>query len=130
MNTPTVIDIQVGKRLQEIRKQAGWRRLDVSAKLGIEPDKLRQYENGTERVSPRVLVDLARIFRIQLSHIFDGVAARPRSEYDEDCGGLKDAEEATLLAHFRRIRNAKTRALILSLLVAYVENEDLERGGT
>jgi hypothetical protein len=48
-----------------------------------------------------------------------------RSKLDEDSDSSEDPEAKKLLINFARIRDAKTRALILSLVVAYAENESV-----
>lgn len=128
MTQPNLIDLRVGANLKTLRKQAGWKRVDLAAEIGIEPEKLRRFEDGLDRISPRILMKLVRVLQLEITEIFAGVVSHTPHQNEPGPDDREDPDEATLVRNFVRIRDAKTRALILSFVAAYAENEGAREG--
>ncbi len=128
MTQPNFVDLRVGANLKAFRKQAGWKRVDLAVEIGIEPEKLHRFEEGLERISPQILMKLARVLQLEISDIFEGVVSTTPHQNDRGPEAEGDREGATLVRNFRRIRDAKARAMILSFVAAYAENESANEG--
>ena len=111
------------RTLKGLRKQAGWTRIDLATAMGIEPEEILQFENGLERIPPHLLIKLTKILQVDIVQIFEGVAGRKPTQNEGDSNVDENPEISTLLHHFRRIRDPKTRTLIVSLIAVYAENE-------
>lgn len=64
------IDIFVGQRIREARKQAGITLKELSAVLGIRFQQLQKYETGANRVSASRLWDIAEALEKPVSKFF------------------------------------------------------------
>lgn len=107
-------------------RQAGRSRIDVGAAIGVQPEQLREFETGAERVPAAILLRLSQVFQFDVLEFFRGL---PTTEPVHGASvamvseTTKEAEAAALLHDFSRIRDQRARQVILSLIVGYAENE-------
>lgn len=120
------IDLYIGQKLYNTRQQAGRSRIDVAAAIGVQPEQLREFETGAERVPAAVLLRLSKVFQFDVLEFFRGL---PKNEPAPDASmaivseTTEEAEAAALLHDFSRIRDQRARQVILSLVAGYAENE-------
>jgi len=70
MNT---IDLQIGKRLRELRITAGITQIELSRRLGWMPTKIINAELGIIRMRVRDLSDLARALEVDIKDFYKGL---------------------------------------------------------
>lgn len=122
-----VIDLFVGRKLYNIRQQAGRSRVEVATAIGVQPEKLREFETGAERIPAAVLLQLSEVLHCDVREFFKGLV---HGELAVDASvavmseTTEETEVATLVNNFARIHDKKARTVILSLVAAYVENEN------
>jgi transcriptional regulator with XRE-family HTH domain len=130
MKHPNAIDRHVGKRLQQLRLARGMDLPGLSGLLGVSAPRLLQFEEGRERISAILMRQLAKILNVPPSEFFAGFSRSGANgiEAAEESGavGGSQVEEHRLLRDFARVRDAKTRGLILTLVAAYAELGDLD----
>ena len=120
------INLHIGQKLYNIRRQAGRSRIDVAAATGVQPEQLREFETGAERVPAAVLLRLSKMFQCDVLEFFRGL---PTTEPAPDASvamaseTTEEAEAVALLRDFSRIRDQRARQVILSLVAGYAENE-------
>ena len=120
------IDLHIGQKLYTIRQQAGRSRIDVAAAIGVQPEQLREFENGAERIPAAVLLRLSQVFQFDVLEFFRGLPAKeptPGTSVTMVSETTEEAEAAALLHDFSRIRDQKARQVILSLVAGYADNE-------
>ena len=126
MNAPNFIDRHVGSRLRQLRLSRGVDRQDLARRLGVSATRLEAFEDGRERISAETMRQLSRILRAPPTEFFAGlapqvhVAAKPLTAEEEA------EQERRLIAGFARIRDARSREIVLALVAAYAEFGDLD----
>lgn len=124
MKNSNAIDRHVGERLRQLRLARGMDLPELSRLLGVSAPRLLQFEEGRERISAFLMRQLAKILNVPPSEFFAGFS-RNGAEAAEEVFGSQDEEEQRLRRDFARVRDAKTRELILALVAAYAEFSDL-----
>ena len=120
------INLYVGQKLCEIRRQAGRSRIDVAAAISVQPEQLREFETGAERVPAAVLLRLSKLFQFDVLEFFRGLPTKepvPGASMAMVSETTEEVDAAALLHDFSRIRDQKAKQVILSLVAGYAENE-------
>ena len=124
MKKTNAIDAYIGRKLSALRKQRHLTLSEVATAVGLAPEKLRDFEEGSERVPADILMRLSRVLRFEITELFGGIpsnlSANPPLAPPDPPG---DPEIGALLSDFRQIRDPQTRTLILSLVRAYLTSE-------
>ena len=94
--------VDFGKRLKELRKQAGMTQAQLATKLGITKSVVSYYELSERTPSPEVLRDIAIIFRVSADYLL-GIERGKTI----DVSDLSDEEVALLLATVEALRGKK-----------------------
>lgn len=81
-----------GPAIRRLREEAGWPQQLLARKIGISPSYLNQIERSQRPLSAAVLVELARVFRVDISQISN-------SDEDRLLVDLQDALSDPALAH-------------------------------
>ncbi len=128
METPNFIDRHVGRRLRQLRLERGVDPEVLARTLGVTTARLEELEAGNERLPAEMMRKLSRILRARPSEFFAGLVGEGRESAKEPVvpASLADQEQR-LLAGFARIRDARSRDIILALVAAYAEFRDLEQ---
>jgi transcriptional regulator with XRE-family HTH domain len=71
---PNSTDIQVGEAIRAHRLIAGLSQKDLADRLGVSFQQVQKYEKGTNRVGAGRLPQIAEIFGIPISALFDANA--------------------------------------------------------
>jgi len=61
------ICIQLGERIRELRKQRGWRQIDLAEHSGIHEVHISDLERGSREIGLRHLAALAAAFDLSLA---------------------------------------------------------------
>lgn len=127
MKAPNYIDRQVGSRLRLLRLTRNMAPESLAQAVGVPVERLAAMEEGRERVSADLMRKLSRILRAAPSEFFAGLAQSGENAAKKDSAEVSPADqEKQLLTDFGRIRDAKSRTLILALVAAYAEFGDLD----
>lgn len=132
MKPTNVIDRHVGKCLRRLRLARGMDLPGLSSLLRVSPPRLLQFEEGRERISADLMRQLSKILNVPPSEFFAGFSRGDANgtgiPADQGAfGGARD-EEQRLLRDFARIRDAKSREIILALVASYAESGQLDDG--
>ncbi len=63
------ICIQLGERIRQLRKQRGWRQIDLAAHSGIHEVHISDLERGSREIGLRHLSALATAFDLSLADL-------------------------------------------------------------
>ena len=126
MKTPNFVDRHVGKRLRILRLARGFDLQGLAQMLGVSTQRLLQLEDGHERITADMMRKLSRVLNAPPSEFFAGfsVSGKPVAAVPDPL--TEEEEEARLLRDFARIRDPKSRALVLALVAAYAEFGDMD----
>jgi transcriptional regulator with XRE-family HTH domain len=128
MKTPNFIDRHVGSRLRQLRLSRGVAAQDLARMLGISASRLAALEEGRERIAAETMRQLSRVLRAPPSEFFEGLAPG-HADAMAPTAEEKAEQEKRLIADFARIRDAKSREVILALVAAYAEFGDADAKG-
>jgi transcriptional regulator with XRE-family HTH domain len=71
-------DVQLGKRLAQIRKERGYTQVELADKVGVMQTIISDYERGRLRVNPTMLAKLATVLQVSADEIL-GLAPPKKS---------------------------------------------------
>ncbi len=127
MKAPNYIDRHVGSRIRFLRLSRNIAPESLAQAIGVQAERLAAMEEGRERVSADLMRKLSRILQAPPSEFFAGLAQGGENAAKKGSAEVSLADqEKQLLKDFARIRDAKSRALILSLVAAYAEFGDFD----
>jgi hypothetical protein len=98
----------------------------VAAAISVQPEQLREFETGAERVPAAVLLRLSKLFQFDVLEFFRGLPTKepvPGASMAMVSETTEEVDAAALLHDFSRIRDQKAKQVILSLVAGYAENE-------
>src|SRR5690606_28842230 len=70
---PHPVDRHVGRRACETRLALGYNQSDLGRPLGLTYQQIQKYEKGADRTSASQLWYIARFFKVDIGHVFEGV---------------------------------------------------------
>ena len=126
MKTPNFIDRHVGSRLRQLRLLRGVDRQDLARTLGVSASRLEAFEEGRERISAETMRQLSRILQAPPTEFYAGLAQQVHAGARPLPAEEAARQEKQLIADFARIRDAKSREVVLALVAAYAEFGDLD----
>lgn len=103
------LDTALGQRIRELRRQQGDTQASLGEKVGLTFQQIQKYENGSNRVSALMLIQLAQALNTTPTELLRSV--------DRDVPAASSAPDTErLLAAFARIRAPETRAAVLRIV--------------
>lgn len=105
------VDVQVGKKIREVRLLRGMTQVNVAEKLGLSFQQLQKYETGYNRVSASKMFEIAQLLDVEPAYFFEGLprAGVPQREALDE----RTAKAAQALSS---ITDEKIRAQIQSMI--------------
>lgn len=105
------IDVHIGSRLRLLRSDRQMTLQEAGNSVGITYQQIRKYESGDNRVSASTLYRLSRLFGVDPSFFFDGLAKAPAQQNGadriENPLGLQDVlsriEDTEVRTHLERL---------------------------
>lgn len=79
----TEIDILIGKRIQQKRKECGFSAEQLAELLDLSQQQLSRYERGTNKINVAHLVHIAHVLRTPISYFFDDCMRTAEWNHDE-----------------------------------------------
>lgn len=70
---PDPIDVHVGARLRELRRERGISQTALALAVGVTFQQIQKYEKGANRVSASMLYAIARCLTAPLTAFFEGL---------------------------------------------------------
>jgi transcriptional regulator with XRE-family HTH domain len=65
------IDKSIGAKIKQLRLHKRYSREQLGRKLGVCQQQIEKYEIGENRISASMLMDMAKIFNIQVQSFYD-----------------------------------------------------------
>lgn len=118
---PDPIDIAVGLRVRDLRKQRGMPQAQLGAALGITFQQIQKYERGTNRISASMLVRAAEALGVQAADLLPASDAAPLPPAAIHLS-LRGADE--LVEGYAAIRSPLRRRAVLQLVRALRTSPD------
>lgn len=125
---PHPVDVHVGARIRERRKELGMSQQSLADALGLTFQQVQKYERGANRVSSSKLWEISRTLHAPVAYFFEhlslggqaaseGEAESP--EYQHDF--IMTAEGVELARAFPRIADRRVRRQVLDLVRALAD---------
>jgi transcriptional regulator with XRE-family HTH domain len=130
---PNSVDIQVGESIRTHRLIAGMSQSDLAGRLGVSFQQVQKYEKGTNRVGAGRLPQIAAIFDIPISALFDANANASPGESTANAAPVKlipDRSTLRLLTSFAGITNSAIRRNLIELVDEIAKAERKQGGKT
>jgi transcriptional regulator with XRE-family HTH domain len=129
---PNSADIQVGESIRAHRMIAGMSQSDLAARLGVSFQQVQKYEKGTNRVGAGRLPQIAAIFNIPISALFDANADTSTGERTANAVPIRlipDKSALRLLTSFASVTNRAIRHCLIELVdnIAKAERKQGEK---
>jgi transcriptional regulator with XRE-family HTH domain len=67
------ICILLGERIRKLRKQKGWRQIDLAEQSGVHEVHISDLERGAREAGLRTVLAIAQALDVKLSDLFRGV---------------------------------------------------------
>ncbi len=108
------IDKWVGRRISELRREAGLSQSALAASLDLSFQQIQKYEAGLNRVSASRLYQLAQLFECAVSDFFPHSEAAAVSTHDTRDG----KQHLAMMSAYPRIEDANLRRSVLDIVEA------------
>jgi transcriptional regulator with XRE-family HTH domain len=117
---PNSADIQIGESIRAHRLIVGMTQGDLARRLGVSFQQIQKYEKGANRVGAGRLPQIARIFDIPISALFEANAdtSPGKSAGAAPTKLIPDRNTLKLLNAFKGIGNRKIRYSLVDLVNA------------
>ena len=126
-------DKKIGKKIKRIRKALGLSQIALAERIGISFQQIQKYEKGASKISVLRLQQISEALDTNINIFFEAKESAlhvfgPTLKYDSPESSLHtplllNAEEATVMKLFRKIKNKKFREGILKQLKGIIELE-------
>jgi transcriptional regulator with XRE-family HTH domain len=120
---PNPVDVHVGRRIRDRRKEARISQEKLAEHLGLTFQQVQKYEKGANRVSASKLYEIASALNASIEYFFRGLAdptASLAGVAEESAPFLDEfaasAEGQALIRDFPRIRDSHVRDRVLDLV--------------
>ena len=117
---PTSADVQIGESIRAHRLIVGMTQGDLARRLGVSFQQIQKYEKGANRVGAGRLPQIARIFDIPITALFEANADTLPGERTGAAPAklIPDRNTLKLLTGFGGIGNRKLRYSLVDLVGA------------
>ena len=134
---PSEMDIEIGKKVQTVRKLKGISQSDLADELDITFQQVQKYERGINRMSASRLYDFSKILKVSIGYFFEGYGEDFEDVIMGDAMGMAESDAPTfehqpisnretmdVMRAYYRIKNSGTRKRILDLIKAVADEKD------
>ena len=111
------VDLHVGRRLRDARRNRGLSREELGAIVGAGGSAVDRYERGLSPIRALLLLDLSQVFGVDVSFFFDGLAA-PAAARPLSPGKAAVHETARFIDAYYAISDPGVRRRLFKLLKA------------
>ena len=126
---PNSADIQIGESIRAHRLIVGMSQSDLARRLGVSFQQIQKYEKGMNRVGAGRLPQIAKIFNIPISALFDANAdtSAGKSTGAAPVKLIPDRNTLKLLTAFGGIAHRKVRHSLVDLVDAIAKATPKQR---
>ena len=110
-NKGTDVDRFVGNRIRERRVMLGLSQQQMAQMIGVTYQQAHKYERGINRISAGRLFDIARVLRVPVSYLFEGLEGNGI----EDDLSMRQRMCLELARNFTQIPNERHREALSQL---------------
>ena len=110
-NKGTDVDRFVGNRIRERRVMLGLSQQQMAQMIGVTYQQAHKYERGINRISAGMLFDIARVLRVPVSYLFEGLEGNG----SEDDLSMRQRMCLELARNFTQIPNERHREALSQL---------------
>ena len=110
-NKGTDVDRFVGNRIRERRVMLGLSQQQMAQMIGVTYQQAHKYERGINRISAGRLFDIARVLRVPVSYLFEGLEGNG----SEDDLSMRQRMCLELALNFTQIPNERHREALSQL---------------
>lgn len=127
------IDLAVGQRMKQRRRQLSWSQEELADKLGLSFQQVQKYERGANRVSAGRLFQLCEVLDVDVSYFFDGLtrAVAAREEGDPEALSLArlvaPPGALDVLTAYGDLASPRRRKMVIAFTRMLLEEEASER---
>jgi transcriptional regulator with XRE-family HTH domain len=115
-NAPHPLDIALGARVRQRRKELGLSQSDLGKAVGITFQQMQKYEHGTNRISFSRLVGIARALECSVADLIGDLDKRKSTgAFARQMTHLAEPGAGELLAAYSLMDSSKRRRAVLSL---------------
>lgn len=111
VNKGTDVDRFVGNRIRERRVMLGLSQQQMAQMIGVTYQQAHKYERGINRISAGRLFDIARVLRVPVSYLFEGLEGNG----SEDDLSMRQRMCLELARNFTQIPNERHREALSQL---------------
>jgi transcriptional regulator with XRE-family HTH domain len=131
---PNSMDVQVGESIRAHRLIAGMSQSHLANQLGVSFQQVQKYEKGANRVGAGRLPEIAAIFGIPISALFEGhadMSAGKRTGSPAPARLITDATTIQLLTSYADIKDRAIRRSLIDLVdgIAKASQKKKRRSG-
>jgi transcriptional regulator with XRE-family HTH domain len=121
---PNSADIQIGESIRAHRLIIGMSQSDLAGRLGVSFQQIQKYEKGMNRVGAGRLPQIAKIFDIPISALFEANAdtSPGRSAGAAPAKLIPDRNTLKLLTSFGGIAHRRVRHSLVDLIDAIAKS--------
>ena len=113
---PHPLDIALGVRVRQRRKELGFSQSDLGQAVGITFQQMQKYEHGTTRISFQRLVGIARALNCSVADLIGDLdKKKPTGAFTRQMSQLAEPGASELLAAYSSMDSSKRRRAVLSL---------------
>jgi transcriptional regulator with XRE-family HTH domain len=123
MPGPDPVDVSVGRQIRIARQQRDMSQSALADSIGVTFQQVQKYEKGTNRVAASRLVQIAKVLRIDLGVLFEGIEMPDAGNDNIPAQELFTKQGLALLKAFHGISDQRLRVKMLALLQAVAEAE-------
>lgn len=108
MNIDNTRKLPFSARIKELRKEKGWKQIDLAEKAGIDKNMISYYENEKYTPSADALIKIAEAFDISIDYLLiNNIQKKPlRQKIDK-----VDSELIDLLMNFKKLTGKEQDSL-------------------
>jgi transcriptional regulator with XRE-family HTH domain len=122
--SPNPVDIYVGKRIRDRRKEVRISQEKLAERLGLTFQQVQKYEKGANRVSCSKIYEISRALQVSIEYFFrglpdplvtnGGVAETGATPFVHDFSATAEGQE--LAREFPKISDPQVRRSVLELV--------------
>lgn len=114
---PHPVDLHVGRRLRQLRRQRGLTQARLAERLDLTFQQIQKYERGANRISASKLFDAAQVLEVAVAELFDGLDVIAAHPVPDPLRALALLPEGDALAQaFSRIGEAELRRALVRIV--------------
>ncbi|WP_333023408.1 helix-turn-helix domain-containing protein [Wolbachia endosymbiont of Pentidionis agamae] len=120
------IDVEIGKKIKELRLTHGMSQDDLGKKIGITFQQIQKYEKGANRILVSRLCELAKVLSVSIMYFFPSQTKLDKSSslregnvnfnYDYDSQDAESKEVLVLVREYNKIKDKEARRAVYSLI--------------